>query len=211
LSTASSAEIGVSLKANQSADPTYYGGPSGRSQTPDTSRVSSHDIATRVRVDSIKLFEVSSFSAELQRARSRFPLLPPFVELPYIGTLIGIPLPVAKEYHMSTAILSAMVVPTAADLAYGLRFTGDRILDATEPGECAWIDPESRHWAKPDGRVSPQACRTRRALSLRDHGDRPISGFHKVKILCLAGETGAKNDERCRNLTFAGILHDSRN
>jgi hypothetical protein len=78
-----------------------------------------------VRIDSVKLFEISSFSAIVERSRSRFPLLPPFVEIPYIGTFAGIPMTPAKEYHSSTAILSAYVVPTAADIASGLaRVTG---------------------------------------------------------------------------------------
>jgi hypothetical protein len=69
--------------------------------------MASHDTTTRVRVDSIKLFEVSSFSAIVERSHSRFPLLPPFVEIPYIGTFSCIPLGAAKEFHSSTAVIVA--------------------------------------------------------------------------------------------------------
>jgi hypothetical protein len=60
-----------------------------------------------VRVDSVKLFEISSFTAIVERAHSRFPLLPPFVEIPYIGTFAGVPIGPAREFHSSSAILSA--------------------------------------------------------------------------------------------------------
>lgn len=178
LSAASAAEIDVILTANESAEPTYFGGPKG-AQPPNTSRVAKHDTTTRVRVDSLKLFEVSSFSAELQRSRSRFPLLPPFVEIPYIGTLIGIPLPPAKQYHTSTAVLSAIVVPTAADLAYGLNFITDRILD-------------------PNG--------LRKALSMRDL-HQPIRTFNKEKTSCFASQQG--QTAKCLRLSFNDILRDS--
>jgi hypothetical protein len=177
LSGASAAEIDVILNADESTDPTYFGGPQG-AQLPNTSRVAKHDTSTRVRVDSIKLFEVSSFSAELQRSRSRFPLLPPFVEIPYIGTLIGIPLPPAKQYHTSTAVLSAIVVPTAADLAYGLSFISDRI---REPGG------------------------TRKAVSLRDLYQ-PVRSFNKEKIYCLAALQARPT--WCETLNFSDLLRD---
>jgi hypothetical protein len=77
-------------------------------------------------VESVKMFEISAFSALLERPRSKFPLVPPFIELPFIGSLASIPLPGAREYHRSTAIVSAVIVPTAADLAYGIDFARDR-------------------------------------------------------------------------------------
>ena len=111
----------MQLNADESAGGPAYTGPGANDPAFNTSRVANYDTSTRVRVDSIKLFEVSSFSAIVERSRSRFPLLPPFVEIPYIGTFAGIPLGSAKEFHSSTAIVSAYVVPTAADIAYGLR------------------------------------------------------------------------------------------
>jgi hypothetical protein len=204
LSTASSAEIAVTLNADEMAGgPIYSGGPQGGA-APTTSRVANHDIATRVRVESVKLFEVSSFSAIVQRSRSRFPLLPPFVEIPYIGTIAGIPIPGAKEYHSSTAVMSAMVIPTAADLAYGLRFVFDQVVDG-DAGSCSYIKGSA-------GPGVANACRFRRAVSMVDLNKAPIGAFHKAMINCLATEmtspyasaasltntdTGA-----CKNLSF---------
>ena len=41
--------------------------------------VSNHKVTTTVRVDALKLFEVSTFSAQLSHGKQPIPLLPPFV------------------------------------------------------------------------------------------------------------------------------------
>lgn len=175
LATASAAEISVYMKAGDPASPpTFVGGPASAQQQ-NISEVSDHEVTTRIRIDSVKLFELSSYSAVLQRARSKFPLLPPFVELPYIGTVAGIPMPGAKEYHESTAIISAMVVPTAADLGYGLRFWDDLLLAG--PGETCSFDGQGA-----------RLCQVKSALSQADlHA--PISPYHQAMILCLITQT----------------------
>jgi hypothetical protein len=91
-------------------------GPGATDPAFNTSRVANHDTTTRVRVDSIKLFEVSSFSAIVERSRSRLPLLPPFVEIPYIGTFAGIPLGQPKSStaaRRSSAPMSFQQPPTS--------------------------------------------------------------------------------------------------
>ncbi len=124
---ASSAELDVNLIAQEDSPPTLYSDHGATKNTDPISRVAKHNVVSRVRVESVKLFEVSSFSALIQRPRQNVPFLPiPFVEVPVIGDLLSIPLPGAKVYHRSTAIISAVIVPTAADLAYGLEFHGDR-------------------------------------------------------------------------------------
>ena len=208
LSTASSAEITVTLNADETAGGSVYsGGPPGGTP-PNTSRVASHDISTRIRVESVKLFEVSSFSAIVQRSRSRFPLIPPFVEIPYIGTLAGIPIPGAREYHGSTAVMSAMVVPTAADIAYGLRFVPDQVVDG-DPGKCSYIKDSA-------GQDVKNACRFRRAVSLLDLNRQPIGNFHRSMINCFAtdmtspypGSAALRNiadQSACKALSFDAV------
>ena len=195
LSTASSAEIAVTLNADESAGgPTYTGGGASDPAL-NTSRVANHDTATRVRVDSVKLFEVSSFTAVVERSRSRFPLLPPFVEIPYIGTFAGIPLGAAKEFHSSTAVLSAYVVPTAADIAYGLRFVSDLVVDGLNPGPCSFY----KGAAGPD---VTNACLFRKALSLHDLNSQPVGNFNKEMIRCLANDTSPTG---CQSVSFDGV------
>ncbi len=123
---ASSAELDVKLWAQEDSPPTLYADSGASSQNDPLSRVARHNVFTRVRVESVKLFEVSSFSALVQRPRTKFPLVPPFVEIPVINDLIGLPLPGAKVYYRSTAIVSAIIVPTAADLAFGMEYKSDR-------------------------------------------------------------------------------------
>jgi hypothetical protein len=197
LATASSAEIAVVLNADESAGGPLYTGPGANDPAFNTSRVANHDTTTRVRVDSIKLFEVSSFSAIVERSRSRFPLLPPFVEIPYIGTFAGIPLGSAKEFHSSTAIVSAYVVPTAADIAYGLHFVSDLVADGLNPGPCSFFKGS----AGPD--VS-NACLFRRIYSLQDVGEQqPIREFNKNITRCFATDTTA---DGCRRVSFDNAL-----
>ena len=192
LNTASSAEIAVTLNADESAGgPTYTGGGAGDPST-NTSRVANHDTATRVRVDSVKLFELSSFSAIVERSRSRFPLLPPFVEIPYIGTFAGVPIGAAKEFHSSTAVLSAYVVPTAADIANGLRFVPDLVVDGLNPGPCSFFKGAA-------GPNVADACVFRRALSLKDLDGQPVRNFNQRMVRCLATSSTTGS---CSDVTF---------
>jgi hypothetical protein len=185
LSTASSAEIAVTLNADESAGgPTYTG---GGQNDPSIN-------TSRVRVDSVKLFEISSFSAIVERSKRRFPLLPPFVEIPYIGTLVGYPLSAAKEFHSSTAILSAVGVPTSADIAFGLRFVFDLVVDG-EPGECSYIK----------GAGGKKACLFRKALSMKDLNREPVTAFNKKMVGCLAMAT---SKSECEKLSFDDLPRD---
>jgi hypothetical protein len=157
LAGASSAELEVKLTAQEAGNPTRF--TSDKSAEDTLSRVAKHDVSTRVRVESLKLFEISAFSAMLQRPRSKFPVVPPFFEVPYFGSFIGWPLPGAKVYHRSTAIVSAVIVPTATDLAFGIDFGADRLCDE-------------------DG------CH--RANSPKDFGHLPLRSFHKAMVECFA-------------------------
>jgi hypothetical protein len=201
LATASSAEIAVTLNADESAGGPLYTGPGATDAAFNTSRVANHDTTTRVRVDSIKLFEVSSFSAIVQRSRSRFPLLPPFVEIPYIGTFAGIPLGSAKEFHSSTAIISAYVVPTAADIAYGLHFVSDLVVDGPDQGSCSFF----KGAAGPDVK---NVCVFREMFSLRDVGEQqPILEFNKNVTHCFATDTSS---DGCHQVSFDNTLESRK-
>jgi hypothetical protein len=139
-------------------------------------------------VESVKLFDVSSFVAELDRPRAKFPLVPPFIELPFIGSIASIPLPRARVYHRSTAIVSAIIVPTAADLAYGLVFTPDRGALKTRGNTRNSGNPPYRFYSYSD------LSQMRRA---------PIYAYHKEMVNCLAKhQTDAS---ACRKITFSTV------
>jgi hypothetical protein len=182
LAGASSAELDVKLTAEEAGSPTLY--TSGKSSDDTLSRVATHDTTTKVRVESLKLFEVSAFSAMLQRPRSKFPLLPPFLEVPYFGSFISFPIPGARIYHRSSAIVSAVIVPTAADLAYGIDFTDDRVCrppvdSSTGEAPSALSNPSYYY-----------VCEVARS----PHDDfrfLPLRGFNKAMVQCLATEQRA--------------------
>jgi hypothetical protein len=201
LSNASTAEVTVTMNVGESGTPTLYSG--GQSSNDNFSRVATHNITTKVRVDSIRLFEISSFSAELQRSRTRIPLIPPFVEMPYIGSLVGIPRRPGMEFHNSSAILSVVVVPTAADIAYGLAFVDDRLLWDIPPKGC--------------GGDKQALCKARLPLAMSDFGDKNIVSFHVAMLNCLATgnkssvtgvfPSGNTDDSFCTNPNFEAIPH----
>lgn len=123
LSGASSAELDVALTSSETATPSYVD-QNGASTNDNLNRVATHNVTTKVRVDSLKLFEISSFSATLTHGRS-IPLIPPLVDLPFLGSLARLRLPPGTVYHRSFAIVSAVMVPTAADLANAIEFRDD--------------------------------------------------------------------------------------
>jgi hypothetical protein len=125
LKGASACEMNVSLDSVEADKPSMLNTVgAGTSADDNLSRVATHKTNTKVRVDSTKLFEVSSFAAALVRGRS-IPLIPPGVDLPYIGSIARLRLPPGTVYHRSFAIVSAVIVPTAADLANVIEFSED--------------------------------------------------------------------------------------
>ncbi len=205
LSGASSAELDISMTTQETAEPTLFSGD--KSKADNISRVAQHNTQTKVRLESIKLFEISSFTAFLERSRRNFPLLLPFVELPYIGSFVSLPLPAAKEYHRSTAVMSAIVVPTAADLANGLRFVSDRVAVATADHYgssqiCTTLGPTPQ----------PVWCAMRRAVSLGDLGGYSISNYNKAKVACLGNlypSPFGAGGVLCDNLTLDTMPQDA--
>jgi hypothetical protein len=210
---ASGAEMDVQLTSADSASPKYWSTANSSKNDPDLSRVGTHGVITHVRVDSVVLFDLSSFSAVLSKGRPLLPLLPPLVELPYIGTLAGVPLPAAKEYHSSSAIVSAVVVPTATDLAFGIRFVNDVVLDS-KSADCFWnVARDQRGHTQPYGQ---HYCQARAAQSLLDLAKQPIREFNRRKIQCLATEGLSSVPDYdsgaalCDGLQFADVQHSAQ-
>jgi hypothetical protein len=85
---ANSAELQVTLKADDEAASGLYS--SGGSGDAEISRFGKSDTSTRVRVDSLKMFEVSSFASQLMTPKKRIPILPlPLLEMPYFAVVLG--------------------------------------------------------------------------------------------------------------------------
>jgi hypothetical protein len=195
LSGAASAELDLVMNVDESAEPSLYTAGQASAKSDNTSRVAKHDTTTKMRIDSLRIFEISSLTARLSRSRGPIPLIPPLVQLPFIGTIIGIPRSAATEYHSSIAVLSAIVIPTAADLAYGTRYEPDRIVTKT----CAF---------------NVSGCEFRSLRTLSDL-KKPVRGYHKAISNCFAtGSTSSvvpwspadlPADKSCAELKFDDV------
>ena len=124
LAGASGSEMNVTLDSSEGGNPTLLNANESATSEHNLNRVAKHSISTKVRIDSQKLFEISSFAAALQHGRS-IPLIPPFIEFPYLGNLARLRLAPGTVFHRSFAVVSAVIVPTAADLANRIEFSED--------------------------------------------------------------------------------------
>jgi hypothetical protein len=154
LDTASSAELNVNLAVNEPD-----GGPQSVNTTAVTQdlldRVASHTVTDIVRVQSLKLFDLSTLSMEITRPQTptcwplyddgwrrdlsyvaAVPFSVPcavwrstFGSMPVAGRLFEWPRPPITVDNRSIAIIRATVVPTAMDLGEGLGFEADRVFD----------------------------------------------------------------------------------
>jgi len=154
LDTASSAELNVNLLVNE---------PDGAPQSVNTTsttqdlldRVASHVVTDTVRVQSLKLFDLSTLSMEIThpqtptcvpladdggwRVLSYFAAVPfsipcsvwrsTFGSMPVAGRLFEWPRSPITVDNRSVAIIRAVVVPTAMDLGEAFDFESDRVLD----------------------------------------------------------------------------------
>jgi hypothetical protein len=133
LDTASSAELNVDFDVSEPTAPTT----GDKTVTRDIlDRVSDHHVTTHVRVDSLRLFQLSAFTMELTHPERGTPV--PVVgqvweaffgNIPGIGNLLRLPPYSKTEDNQSMVIVRAVVVPTAMDIGLSLRFEADRVLD----------------------------------------------------------------------------------
>lgn len=134
LATGSAAELKVTMAAKDDGQPQQTF-PGNNKNDINPSRVAAHTVDTTVRVESTRLFELSSLSAKLTYRGNSWPI-PIVGELPWIGPALRWPGTVHRVFHRSFAIISAVVVPNAADLALGMPFTADRMLGIPDAKPC---------------------------------------------------------------------------
>ncbi|MGA7793855.1 MAG: Ig domain-containing protein [Candidatus Acidiferrales bacterium] len=191
LDTASAAELNLSL---QISNPTTTIDAS-KSSTSSFIRqnmansVANYNTQTRVRVDSLKLFQVSSLSMDLTHPQSTVPV--PVVGWAYeavFGTvpwmkdhILAIPREPLTVQNRSVAVVRAVVVPTAFDLGLSMPFRSDHI-----------EDPISQ---------------TSKSLSSVAQTNNKLAEFHKKFIACiLKGE-----DPDCRSTTHLSDIKEITN
>jgi hypothetical protein len=136
LDTASSAELDVNFEVGEPTGAPPAAVDSTASKADILNRVADYSTATQIRVESLKLFQVSSFTMELTHPQRGAPI--PLIGQAWEG-LFGTMPGVDKLFHRpdttktidnrAVAIVRAVVVPTAMDLGQSLEFDSDRVLD----------------------------------------------------------------------------------
>jgi hypothetical protein len=142
LDTASSAELQLDFDVSEPDPPATVNQKTADKDLLD--RVAEYHVTNHVRVDALKLFQVSAFTMELTHPDRGVPV--PIVgqvwegvfgTTPGIGRLFRMPPYSKTEDNRSVAIVRAVVVPTAMDLGLSLPFAADRVedpvTDTTDP------------------------------------------------------------------------------
>jgi hypothetical protein len=189
LETAASAELQVDLKSGEAAAPAVVSGPTDKKPTID--RVTEHSVTDTVRVESLKLFEISTFGMQLEQRKD---YIVPVVGDIWQAVFGGVPIlnglfrveggTLETISHRSIAIVSAMVVPTAMDLAYSIRFESDREL------------------------LSEGSTRIKNAKDLFADA----RAYHKLKMRCLreSKEPTCTGTDGGMKLTTSNVIGDER-
>jgi hypothetical protein len=139
LSGASGAEMDVAVESNENGAELATAATSSNlsSQTAQNddyaSRVSDHKVSTRVRVDSLNLFNLSTMESVLARGKSPWRPIDPWLEIPVLGEVVRVPRKPAITYHRSFIFIDALVVPTSADLANG-ALGGEDLVELSQAG-----------------------------------------------------------------------------
>ena len=138
LDTASAAELKINL---QISNPTTTidaskGTTSSFIRQDMANSVANYNVQTSVRVDSLKLFQVSSLSMDLTHAESPF-VIPVvgwawesvFGEVPVMKGVFTLPQAPKTIQNRTIAVVRAVVVPTAMDLGLSMPFRADSVRD----------------------------------------------------------------------------------
>jgi hypothetical protein len=228
LATGSAADLKVTMASKDDGQPQQTFPSSGTKNDINPSRVASHTVDTIVRVESTKLFELSSLSAQLSYRGNSYPV-PIIGELPWIGPAFRWPGTVHKGFHRSFAIISAVIVPNAADLALGMPFTGDRMLaipaaklcKATSPKKCdtpaSPCDEKDKKCPNPPPRQDEMGAKPRdfddqyhaKTVGLDSLRELPpqVREFHKEKLRCFISNDSL---DTCKQLKFDNFPEDGK-
>jgi hypothetical protein len=125
LSGAFGAELDVQVNSAENGQSVYTQGATTTTDNLD-SRVATHTVNTHVRLDSLRLLQLSTMSSVLARSQQPWKPFDPVVEFPGLGLLFKHPRKAKEVYTQSLIFVDAMVVPTAIDLGYGVPIATDQ-------------------------------------------------------------------------------------
>ena len=126
LSGAYGMELDLLIDSAENGTPQLVTSGTATTKTDDlNSRVTTHHLQTKVRVDSLKLFEVSTARSLVARGQAPWVPLDPYFEVPVLSQLVKKPRKPKSVFTQSLLFINALVVPTAIDLGYGNPITAD--------------------------------------------------------------------------------------
>lgn len=132
LSGAYGMELDLLIDSAENGAPQVVQSGTTATKTDDlNSRVATHHLQTKVRVDNLKLFEVSTARSLVTRGQAPWVPLDPYFEIPILSQLVKKPRKPQAVYTQSLIFVNALVVPTAIDLAFGNPITSDVTAEAT--------------------------------------------------------------------------------
>jgi len=127
LRNAASAELNIDLtigdplvtSAEKSAE-----GAKAEQKIPPLARITEHKVKSRIEINSLDLFDLSTFSSQVTRGGGRgyVPLLGGvwrgiFGDVPVLGDLFSWPKPPRSVYHQSILLVGSVITPTAMSVA----------------------------------------------------------------------------------------------
>jgi hypothetical protein len=131
LSGAAGAEMDISVESNENGaelvTASTVSNPASQVVQSDdlASRVSDHKVSSRVRVNSLKFFELSTMQSVLARGRAPWMPVDPWLEIPVLNYLVRVPRKPDLSFHRSFIFINALIVPTAIDLGNGVPYVPD--------------------------------------------------------------------------------------
>jgi len=204
LASGANAELDVVFEYGEDAPPKIRG---TENETEPLDRVRNHKVDTTVRVENLRLFEISGLATQGQMFANKcdikgfwdWALGRPVKRCPYpivghAADLVFGMIPVLKDViykplshnvendskiSISSAIIGALIVPTSVDLATGQRFSRERWAD----GRPVWYDNLSR----PENHARLKECRSKKPAKIaRDKKLKEICDLMKRKrrVVC---------------------------
>lgn len=179
LSGAYGMELDLLIDSAESGTPQLVESGATTTKSDDlNSRVTTHHLQTKVRVDNLKLFEVSTARSLVARGQAPWVPLDPYFEIPVLSQLVKKPRKPKGVFTQSLLFINALVVPTAIDLAYGNPITGDTSVGSAQqatPGSPA-PSPRTMREAGDLKRLTPNDSRF------------AIEDYHADFIRCLSSQ-----------------------
>jgi len=164
LRNAASAELNVDLTVG---DPLVTASEADKKIKP-LSRVTEHKLNTKVYINSLDIFDLSTFSSQVTRAgrRGQFPIVGPiwngiFGDVPVLGSLFSWKRGPRNVYHQSVILANSIINPTAMGVALLYPLTSSNEYRLTSSNEAA------------DSGASPgNAADRKKSLTYKDARDR---------------------------------------